>query len=477
MPKPARLLLRAATGALLILASATLAACRTGASSGARGGGAVAPAQASPEPAAPAADVQQRDDLSALDESSGLDDYRAVAAAANPGVWAAYERWQAARERPAQAGALPDPMLSYRYAIMRPQTRTGPLRQGLEVMQTLPWPGRLRLRREAANAEAEVARAAYHQQVAEVLREVDEAWYDAYFLERSIEVVRRNRELLALLEEVLRRRYASGEAEFADLIRAQLELGTLDDRLRTLTDQRRPVAARLNAALDRPAAAPLARPRTLVERSLEVSDARLSAWVQAESPELAALDREVEREAASAELARLEARPDLTFGVEWMDIGPAVTPGVEGSGEDDWIVSLSLNLPVWGGRVGAARDEARARRRAAVLSRELATRRLETETEATLYDLRDAERRVVLYRDTLLPRARQSFEAQEVAFRGGRAAWLDLLDAERTLLEFELALERARTDVAQAHSRLERLAGRPLSTLDDTYEAADEDPR
>jgi outer membrane protein TolC len=394
-----------------------------------------------------------------------LEGYRARAVEANPGVQAAFERWRAAAERGAQTGALPDPRLTWRYFIEEVETRVGPQEQALGLSQTLPWPGRLRLREELADAEAEATRARYTARVAEVLRAVDEAWYDAYYLERAIAVVRRNRDLFGLLEEVLQRRYATGEAAFADLIRAQVELGRLEDRLRTLEDQRRPLAARLNATLDRASDAPLTWPAQLDVRTLEASDARVLEWVCASSPELVAAAHEIEREERSSELARMESRPDLTLGLEWIDTGDARTSGVDDSGKDPWIASLSLDLPVWGGRTRAAEEEARARRRAATLAREQVARGLESEVEGALYRLRDAGRRVELYGDTLLSRARQSFEAIEAAFRGGEASFLELVDAERTLLEMELALERARTDRAQAISHLERLAGRPLESL------------
>lgn len=421
-----------------------------------------APVQAQPAPA-PSERVDPRQDV---DAASTLEELRSIAAAVNPGLQSAAERWLAAEQRAPQTGAWPDPRLSYRYYIEEVETRVGPQNQAVGLSQVLPWPGRRDSKSAVSEAEAAAARARYRAHLAGVLESVETVWCEGYFLERAIVVVERNRELLASLEEVLRRRYASGDSAYPDLLRAQVELDKLLDRQRTLEDQRRPLAARLNALLDRDADAEVPRPDALPERELGVTEAELADWIREGSPELEALSHESEREARMGDVARLERRPDLMLGVEWIDTGPARMAGVPDSGKDPWIVSLSLNLPVWGGKLDAAEEQARATQRAANLAREEAARRLEADVEAALYPLRDAERRSELYQDTLLPRARQSFEAQEAAFRAGAAPFLDLIDAERTLLEFELALERARTDRALALARLERLAGRPLSDLE-----------
>ena len=68
-----------------------------------------------------------------------------------------------------------------------------------------------------------------------------------------------------------------------------------------------------------------------------------------------------------------------------------------------------------------------------------------------------------MYRDVLIPKAKESIGSTETAFRAGSASFLDLVDAERSLLEFELSFERALADRAQRLAELEMLVGRTLS--------------
>jgi len=81
---------------------------------------------------------------------------------------------------------------------------------------------------------------------------------------------------------------------------------------------------------------------------------------------------------------------------------------------------------------------------------------------------------VDLFRDTLVPKARQSLKATEAAFRAGNANFVDLVDAERVLLEFQLSQERALADQAQHVARLEMLVGRPMRPAADGPAEEDE---
>ena len=78
---------------------------------------------------------------------------------------------------------------------------------------------------------------------------------------------------------------------------------------------------------------------------------------------------------------------------------------------------------------------------------------------AQLFELQDAQRRHVLYQDDILPKARETLESTTASYRSGRAGMIDLIDAQRTLLEFGLALERARADTFIGSARVYALVG------------------
>ncbi len=420
-----------------------------------------APASRAPRPAATEPDAPAPFEI---DEGSSLADLLRHAERNHPALEAARQRVIAAEERITLAGALPDPRLSTRVFVEPVETRVGPQRLGLSLSQRLPWPGERSLSAEVARHLVGAERARLEQTRAEVRAEVEQAWYELYYLERALESIRRHEELVASTEEVLRARYAAGEAVHADLLRAQIELGRVDDRRRSHEARRRPARARLNAALHRPADAPLPDPEELAEVEALPTESRLRAWIEEASPAVARRRSEVEAARDAVARAGYVRRPELTLGLEYVVTDHARMSGVDGSGEDPIAVLVSLGLPVHADRNAAVVREARARERAARAELSLVVDRLLLRLDEELFAWHEARRRLELHEHTLLPRARRSLEVVETAFRAGSADFLDLLDAERTLLEFELERERARTDRARAHARIEALVGRPLIT-------------
>ena len=90
--------------------------------------------------------------------------------------------------------------------------------------------------------------------------------------------------------------------------------------------------------------------------------------------------------------------------------------------------------------------------------------------ERVLYDYEDSQRKQRLYGDILVPKAKELIEASESAYQGGTIDFLSLIDAQRTLLNFELLYERAVTDNRQKLAELEVLVGIELGTAVETKE-------
>jgi len=87
---------------------------------------------------------------------------------------------------------------------------------------------------------------------------------------------------------------------------------------------------------------------------------------------------------------------------------------------------------------------------------------LEALTSQVLFSLADALRRVSLYRDGLVPKAQQSLNANYTAYQADETDFLNLLDAQRQLLAFQLQYERSKVDLAVSQARLEMLTGNQL---------------
>ncbi|HIL10896.1 MAG TPA: hypothetical protein EYG11_19545, partial [Candidatus Latescibacteria bacterium] len=175
----------------------------------------------------------------ALDPQAGLAAYVRYAQLNNPGLKAAFARWRAALERVAPARTLADPRLTYGYFVRQVQTRVGPQQARFALAQTLPWVGKLDLKGCIALQKAEVDRQRYELARRVLVLRVKKAYYDYYYLQRSIAITEDNVQLLAYLEEVGHAHYRGGTGAHEAVLKAQVELGRLQDRLRGLRARRR----------------------------------------------------------------------------------------------------------------------------------------------------------------------------------------------------------------------------------------------
>ncbi|HUT61799.1 MAG TPA: TolC family protein [Phycisphaerae bacterium] len=401
----------------------------------------------------------------ALPPNPTLRDCLTHAALNNAELRAAFHRWQAAVERIAQARALPDPKLTYGYYFLEVETRVGPQRQSFSLSQTFPWFGKLELRGDEA---AELAKAKWHAFQAEKLKlyaEVKKAYCEYYYLGRAVSITRDNLKLLEQLERLVRTRYAAGAATHPDLIRLQVELGKLTDRLQSLEQMRRPATARLNAVMGRPDSADeLPWPTSLAEEALAASRSQLAEWLRQHNPALRAMDAEAAAADKRVELAKKDYWPDVTLAGTFIDTRNRVGAGRPAdSGQDAVVGMVTVNLPIWWNKLAAAVREARHSRWAAALRRVQAARNLAAELDRALYEFEDAGRRAELYSRTLLPKGRESLKVTQTGFAAGTSGFNDLIDAQRVLLEFELSYQRALADRAIWRAEIERLVGRPLT--------------
>lgn len=400
--------------------------------------------------------------LPEITEESTLSDYLGYAALNNAGLEAAFLRWKAALEKIPQVTALPDPHFTYAYFIQSVETRVGAQRQRFALTQTFPWLGKLSLRGDAAAQAARAEKARYDSAKLKLFYQVQQAYYEYYYLARAIDVTQENLSYMQHLESVARASYSAGIAPYGDVIRTQVELGKLEDNLKTLQDQAEPIAAKLNAALNRPPDAPLYWPGKQKEIKASFKSDELLSWLRESNPDLKAIEYQAAGAKTEIALAKKNFYPDITLGLEGIDTTNALMPNTPDSGKDPIIASVSINLPVWWNKYRAGEREAADRYKAFLSERINRENGLVADVKWALYKYRDAERKIELYRDTLIPEGNQAFEVSIENYQAGTGTYQNVVDAIRVLLEFELSYERAFSDRAQRLAELEMLVGRTL---------------
>ncbi len=401
-----------------------------------------------------------------------LEDVLQSTEARNPSLESAFDQWTANLEGVGVAKALPNPKLGYAYFLESVETRVGPQRQKFSLSQSFPLFGKRSLRGSMASSVAEESGAKYEAERRKLLYDTTRLWLEFFYLQRSLQTVEDNTTYMRSLAEVVQRRYETGAAQHSSLIQTQLELATLKDRLARLTQEQQPIAAALNAKLDRPADAPIGLPDTLPKALQTIPAAAVPGSTTPtfealldRHPKIQAAEARRERARAASTLAEKMSFPDLTLGFEYIETADSEMPGVADRGKDAAVAVAMIDLPLWFDRNDADRGRAHARLSGAESDLVETRNELRAELERVLFELSDADRRMQLYNDDLLPLARQSLEVVTQQFAAGSSSFTDVIQEQRRLLDLELSLDRARVDLGLAIARWNQLIGDPTSNL------------
>jgi len=398
-----------------------------------------------------------------IDDNSTLADYLRYAEASNPALKAAFHHWQAAVQKAPQAGALPEPRFSYSYFVREVETRVGPQSQRFGLSQALPWFGKLSLQKSAAGHQARSLEEKFNAARLELFYRIKSAFFDYYYLARSVEITRDNIKLLENVEAVSRKRYSAASGEFASVIKAQMELARLEDRLKSQLELRPVLFSRLNAALGRDPDLPLPWPARLPPVETDFDDQELSALLREHNPELKELKYLRQASRSAVELAGKNRYPDLNFGLDYIQTGRSVMAATPDDGKDPLMASFSINLPLSFGRYRAAEREAADRLAASEQVIRDRENQLLARLKMAVASLRDAERKTELYGQVLAPKAEQAVKASLQSFAAGQYDILEVIDAQRTLLEFQLAREKSLVERAKYLAEIDLLSGGTLS--------------
>lgn len=155
--------------------------------------------------------------------------------AANPEIKAARQRWESAKAVVPQVQTLPDPRLQIGYQRM---PMVPPVVEGVMygVGQDIPFPGKLKLKGEVAQRDAERLEQEYNTTL--LRRLTERGLLQPALRPQSIDIVERNKALLTQFEKTAQARDSVGQAAQQDVFRAQVEISRILDRLAVLDQQK-----------------------------------------------------------------------------------------------------------------------------------------------------------------------------------------------------------------------------------------------
>jgi outer membrane protein, heavy metal efflux system len=376
----------------------------------------------------------------------------------NPEIQASHQQWQAALEKVPQARTLPDPTFGvqlWNFPQDLDVTRSLGRTQNtiLTLSQRFPFPGKLDLNAEVASRTAGIREQAIRAKERDIIARLKQAYYELYLAHKEINVHHEQIEVVQHLFDTARVKYRAGQGTQVDVLKAQVELSDLYQRLPVLEQRRETAAAKVNTILDRDPRSPLGVPRDPPVTVSEKTSEELERVAAAMRPELKVASVAIERSQHARAYAERQYYPDFEVGVQRFQNFQAT----DGFGA---IGIMSLPFSFWTkGKYDAGVREAKAAEAAARADLHTWQNVTRFQISELLAKVRAQQQVVDLYRTTILPQAQQNMDAARVGYRTGRNGFLDVLEAERALLEFRLAYYRGLTDRETQFAFLEQVIG------------------
>ena len=382
-------------------------------------------------------------DLPPLSEASSLREFLLYAILNQPQVEAAYFDWSASVERITVERSLPDPRLTFQTDIAGMVMSLVP-----GLMTDLPGPGKLAAAADVATAESSSKYYAFEWQVMRAAFALKKAYYDLDLLAAKTRVIRDTLELLNDIETQARAQNDVGRGSLQDVLRTQIEQQRLATELANLEDSHNLVLTQFKAALglrEEDSRAPV--PHTIEYAVFTANPEQLITTALTRNPRLNAMQAEIQRADASLRLAFKSRVPDFNLGIE-ADVKAAPILAMP---------QLGVTLPIWRDKIAALIARAQADKHAVEARLSAEQIRLAVEFAEQSFMFREASRTLGLLTEQLLPKATQSLQIAQLGYVSSKVEFIDLLDAERTLLEFNLAEVEARVQRELTLARLSLL--------------------
>ncbi len=409
-----------------------------------------------------------------------LRDFIVLALENNPDIKAAEETARSKVERIRQVTALPDPFVNMKVLPEPVRTAEGDNFFIMGISQKLPVPEKLDRAGRVALEDTRMALQQWQTTRLRVIADIKRAYFQLYVVDRSIDVTQANQDLMRGLIDVARSQVAVGRRSQDDVLRAQVELSSLEAELIILRQRRVTIVARLNEILDRQPQTEIKTPDEFGIRDVDLAIDDLIAKAIDANPDLMRIKHQIERDRESLELAKLAYWPDFALGLEWIKMEsrdsfrPTPNPitGVRpmGSrmsqdGSDNWTISLGLSLPIWFDKIKGGIEEATRRLASSRAQYRSATNRIEFAVEDAMERVEAQQELSLLFRDTIIPQAEQTYRVSQASYSAGTSDFQYVIDNWRKWLVFTIQYYRSMGDLERSVADLEQALGLSLTEV------------
>jgi outer membrane protein TolC len=323
-------------------------------------------------------------------------------------------------------------------------------------MQMLPYPGKLKLRGEIASKEADAGFSDLEAVRRRVTADVKTAYFEYWFYDKALQTTLKDKDLLTKLSQIAEARYRVGKGIRQDVLRSQVEISLLLQRLTVLQQQRNTSQARLNTLLARSPESPLPPAEHIERSSLNYSLDDLYRLARQNDPGLHREEQMIERNQLAVNLAQKDYYPDLSVGFMYQQ--RPMLPDMYG-------MTFTINVPVF--YKSKQREEVRQateERLSAESSRDNRKNELNFELKQQYLAAKASDELLRLFSEGVVPQSSLALESSMSAYQVGTVDFLSVLGNFSTVLNYEIDYYRELANYQSSLAHIESMVGVDLTS-------------
>jgi outer membrane protein, heavy metal efflux system len=374
----------------------------------------------------------------------------------NPQIAASFHAWQAARNVPKQASALPETQLSVQqFSVGSPRPFAGYSNSdfayiGFGASQDIPYPGKRQLRASVAEHEADSMEAQTDSVRRTVVGNLKMVYFRLAYIQQTLGVLQKSDQLLNQVQEATEARYRVGHGNQQDVLKAQLQHTKILQEIAHHHQEEGLLEAQIKQVLGRPQESADIVAETITLRALPYTAADLSQKAREQNPDVHSKQASIRQQETQVELAHKEFRPDFNVGYTYEHNASQF--------KDYYMATFSVRLPNRS-RQRAALAEAEQNQERARQELDAESQRVLSEVQQQYVRAKTSEERLKIYSDGLVPQSEATFQSALSAYQSNRQDFESLLSGFLDVLNLDLEYRNELVEHESALAELERLTG------------------
>lgn len=388
-----------------------------------------------------------------------LSNLLAEAEANNPQISAADHEVRAARQLAPQVTTLPDPKLTYQqFSVGSPKPFAGYTNSdfayiGVGASQELPYPGKLRLRGQVADRDADTKQAEVGVTKVGIADAVKADYLQLAYLQQTLGILRQHEAILGQLIQDAIAHYKVGQGMQQDVLKAQVDRTKIVKEITMHHQQMGQIQAHLKSLLNRDQAAPDIVTEDLSETPLKRSSDELFALVRQNNPQIQVDASAIQKEDAQLASAKREGKPDFELGYMYLNNDRKY--------RDYYVFTFDVRIPRKK-RVNAGIAEAQERLAVSQRTLDAHLQQQLAQVSQQYVAATSDEEQLKEYREGLIPQSDAAYRATLSAYASNKDQFTHVLSYFTDLLNLKLDYAQTLLDHETALAHLESLTGASL---------------